>query len=93
MRAELLRTHEEDTAVRAVSPPSVYPLRSFSRTSLDASEEVSISPHLLPMSGMAVVSRPSPRERNASCETAPARCIQKGGAENGDEKRKWMSIL
>ena len=38
------KTHQEDTAVRAVSPPSVYLLRSFSRTSRDASEEVSISP-------------------------------------------------
>ena len=44
------KTHHEDTAVRAVSPPSVYLLRSFSRTSRDASEEVSIFPHLLPMS-------------------------------------------
>ena len=38
------KTHQEDTAVRAVSPPSVYLLRSFSRTSRDASEEVSIFP-------------------------------------------------
>ena len=38
------RRIEKDTAVRAVSPPSVYLSRSFSRTSLDASEEVSLSP-------------------------------------------------
>ena len=38
------KTHEEDTAVRAVSPPSMYLRRSFLRTSLDASEEVSCFP-------------------------------------------------
>ena len=33
VRAELLRTHEEDTAVRAVSPPLMY-LRRFIPTHL-----------------------------------------------------------
>ena len=44
------KTHHEDTVGRAVSPPLVYLLRSFSRTSRDASEEVSIFPHLPSMS-------------------------------------------
>jgi hypothetical protein len=44
------KTLEEDTAVRAVSPPSVYPFRSILGTSHDASGEVFVFP-LSPMSG------------------------------------------
>ena len=39
-----LVTHQEDTAVRAVSPPSMFHHRFILRTSRDASEEVSCSP-------------------------------------------------
>ena len=44
-----LMTHEEDTAVRAVSPPSMYHQRSIRGTLPDASEEVFVFP-LPPMS-------------------------------------------
>ena len=59
-----MMTHEEDTAVRAVSPPSVYHHRSILGTSLDASEEVLFSPRQIRlqrggeggMQGMAEIS-------------------------------------
>ena len=40
---KLVKTHEEDTAVRAVSPPSMFLYGSIRGTSLEASEEVSIT--------------------------------------------------
>ena len=42
-----LETHEEDTAVRAVSPPSMYLQRSILGTCSDASGEVLCSRHCL----------------------------------------------
>ena len=43
---KLVKTHEEDTAVRAVSPPSVYLQRSVLGACSDASEEVFVFPAL-----------------------------------------------
>ena len=45
-----METQKKDTAVRAVSPPSVYLHRSIRGTSHDASGEVFVFP-LSPMSG------------------------------------------
>ena len=42
---KLVKTHEEDTAVRAVSPPLMFLYGSIRGTSRDALEEVSFSPH------------------------------------------------
>ena len=74
-------TQEEGTAVRAVSPPSFVSSRVILSTSPDASEEVSISPHLLPMSG-----EPGIRQ-----EFAPSLSPVGIRVEGGIGKKKWQT--
>ena len=70
---KLVKTHEEDTAVRAVSPPSMFLYGSIRGTSLEASGEVFVFPHLLPMSGESGDARCAFRAEGVNVSSSGAR--------------------
>ena len=72
--------------VRAVSPPSMYPLRSFLGTSHDASREVSfVSRPFPPIIDSAASLSPPKETGRVVCQPPQRDAFYARGAENGEE--------